>query len=980
MKALRSAIRFPSAMISRRERSRRGASARLRTRVLEMLEERQLLSTFTVTSLGDSGAGTLRQAIISSNATPGPDAIDFGVAGTIRVGHKPLPSITDAVAIDGGSAPGFAGAPVVTVDFHGGKGLNFARGADGSRLSSLSLVKAGGAGVTLNASHVTVQGNYIGLLADGSTVAGNRGDGVQINKSSNGNLIGRVDPVSSISYYNSNSVSMQPVSGWQGIRQASTPGQYLIAGTSASNGLLYEGPISGVGGTSYSVNYPGATTTSVYGPDLHPDGSIALVGSYKTGAGVVNGFLFEGTTGSLGDASLYRTIDYAGAQYTYVHSVMGGLAVGNADGPEGNAPIGTGHAFLYAVEQGQFLQDVVYPGSTTTTAYGVWYNGNTSYTIAGGYSAPDSTGVIRGHGYLVDYNSATGDFSNWTSFDYPNGGVGQTFETHFEGISGVEKGGYTLSADSAQTGAGGLVRGSLVSVVRNPDGTFGRPSWVDLNDPTGVGAFSANSVTGNQVVGIANNGSGFTSVQATVNAEFQLSNVISGNRGNGIGVYGSSGNRIAMNFIGTDATGVMARGNGNNGIQLTQRASGNLIGGSATNGNDPTAGVFVRPPQGNLISGNRCDGVFINNGATQNTLSGNFIGTTASGNAALGNGMDGVAIENANGNSLIGCTFQQDPFVFYNVISGNRGNGLRITNSNDTTVQANFMGVGADNATVVANGGDGMLVSGSSNTVQNGGPIPLGGVFSGNGRNGIEVRDRASNVLSYNSFAGLFAFGGAAPNRGDGILITSSGRGNEVLTSIASGNLGNGIELGGNANGALITQVGVGTNTDIHAPLPNGLSGIKIGGHAHNNTIGGFERSIVPQVTVSSNFGYGIEVVGSARDNRIINTFVGSNFDGTQPLPNSRGGILLGPGTQRTTVGGTDPADLVKILFNGGNGLTIDTSRGNTITGNQIAKSLGFGLYARGDSRGTVVSGNVIDANASGNVDLTNSTGVIYTA
>jgi parallel beta-helix repeat protein len=771
-----------------------------------------------------------------------------------------------------------------------------------------------------------------------------------------------------------------PVSAWQGIRQASTSGQYLIAGTSGDDGLLYEGPISGVGGASYSVNYPGATSTSVYGPDLHDDGSIALVGSYKTGADVVNGFLFEGTTGDLGDASRYRTIDYAGAKYTYVHSVMGGLAVGNADGPEGDAPLGTGHAFLYAVEQGRFLQDVVYPGSTTTTAYGVWYNGNTSYTIAGGYSAPDATGAIRGHAYLVDYDSVTGEFSNWTSFDYPNGAAGQTFETHFEGISGVEKGVYTMSADSVQASPGGLVQGSLVSVVRNPDRTFGQPSWVDLNDPSGVGTITANSVAGNQVVGIANNGSGPTSVQATVNVDFQLSNVISGNRGNGVGVYGANDNRIAMNYIGTDATGVMARGNGQNGIRITQNAAGNLVGGSATSGNNPTAGVFVRPPQGNLISGNRQNGVYINDGATRNTLSGNFIGTSASGNVALGNGMDGVAIAHAYGNSLIGCTFQQDPFVYYNVISGNRGNGLRITNSNDTTVQANFMGVGANNATVVANGGDGMLISGTSNGVQNGGPIPLGGVFSGNDRNGVEVRDRASNVLTFNTFAGMHAFGGPAPNRGDGILITSSGPGNEILTTIASGNLGNGIQVGGDANGVVVTEVVAGTYTNGKTAMPNGLSGIKVSGRARNTLIGGYAPSVVVETLSSGNDGYGVEVVGSARDTAITNAFLGTNFDGTIPLGNARGGIYLGRGTQRTTIGGPDPADRVKIVFNGGNGLTIDTSRGNTITGNQIARSLGFGLYARGDSRGTVVSNNVIEANHSGNVDLTNATGVIYTA
>ena len=153
-----------------------------------------------------------------------------------------------------------------------------------------------------------------------------------------------------------------------------------------------------------------------------------------------------------------------------------------------------------------------------------------------------------------------------------------------------------------------------------------------------------------------------------------------------------------------------------------------MIGGEATGGNDPTDGVFVRPPQGNLISGNNANGVLITGGATQNQLSGNFIGTTASGNAALGNSLDGVAIVKANGNSLIGCTFQQNPFVFYNVISGNGGNGLRVKNSNDTTIQANFFGMGADNDHAVGNLLNGVLVEGSSTRTTMGGPIPLGNV------------------------------------------------------------------------------------------------------------------------------------------------------------------------------------------------------------------------------------------------------------
>ncbi len=80
-----------------------------------------------------------------------------------------------------------------------------------------------------------------------------------------------------------------------------------------------------------------------------------------------------------------------------------------------------------------------------------------------------------------------------------------------------------------------------------------------------------------------------------------------------------------------------------------------------------------------------------------------------------------------------------NPFVFYNVISGNGGNGLRVTNSNDTTIQANFIGIGADNLTAVGNALNGVLVEGSSTNTTMGGPIPLGNVDAANGQNGIVV-------------------------------------------------------------------------------------------------------------------------------------------------------------------------------------------------------------------------------------------------
>ena len=121
--------RFRSGLSQALARSGRSSRPRSRPRRpdVDVLEGRELLATFTVTNLHNAGAGSLRQAIIEANEQPGPDTIDFAVAGTIRVGRTSLPAITDTVTIDGSSAPSFAGTPVVTVDFQGTKGLQFAQ-------------------------------------------------------------------------------------------------------------------------------------------------------------------------------------------------------------------------------------------------------------------------------------------------------------------------------------------------------------------------------------------------------------------------------------------------------------------------------------------------------------------------------------------------------------------------------------------------------------------------------------------------------------------------------------------------------------------------------------------------------------------------------------------------------------------------------------------------------------------------------------
>ena len=62
-----------------------------------------------MSNLGDSGAGSLRQAIVETDESVGLSTIDFDVAGTIRISSTSLPPLTNPVIIDGSTAPAFPG-------------------------------------------------------------------------------------------------------------------------------------------------------------------------------------------------------------------------------------------------------------------------------------------------------------------------------------------------------------------------------------------------------------------------------------------------------------------------------------------------------------------------------------------------------------------------------------------------------------------------------------------------------------------------------------------------------------------------------------------------------------------------------------------------------------------------------------------------------------------------------------------------------
>ena len=98
---------------------RRPVRARRFRPAVEALEDRRVPATFTVLNPNDSGPGSLRQAILDSNAAAGADAIVFdpGLSGqTITLTSAALPAIRHAIeahSFSAGIAPETLEAKVV---------------------------------------------------------------------------------------------------------------------------------------------------------------------------------------------------------------------------------------------------------------------------------------------------------------------------------------------------------------------------------------------------------------------------------------------------------------------------------------------------------------------------------------------------------------------------------------------------------------------------------------------------------------------------------------------------------------------------------------------------------------------------------------------------------------------------------------------------------------------------------------------------
>ncbi len=163
-----------------------------------------LATCFFVTNTNDSGAGSLRQAIIDANAHGGPARIQFAIPGNwVQVIRPvlPLPSLQGGITIDGYSQTGAARAtdtapPVLKIVLDGALCTGFwglSLNADGNVVTGVVVNNfVPGSGINVNGNGNTIKGNFLGVDVTGTMAVPNAQAGVNLNIGT-GNTVGGPD-------------------------------------------------------------------------------------------------------------------------------------------------------------------------------------------------------------------------------------------------------------------------------------------------------------------------------------------------------------------------------------------------------------------------------------------------------------------------------------------------------------------------------------------------------------------------------------------------------------------------------------------------------------------------------------------------------------------------------------------------------------------------------------------------------------------
>jgi hypothetical protein len=827
-------------------------------------------AVFTVTVTNDTGAGSLRQAILDANAAPGADTITFNLAGpglTIAPGSA-LPSVTNAVVIDGSTQPGFAGVPLVELN-----GASAGASSDGLRIANGPVTVRGlvinrfrrNGIVLLGGGTNVIEGNFIGLAATGLTNLGNLQSGLFVSNSMD-NVIGG-GTLAARNVIGGNTLHGVLIQGTNALRNQ-VAGNYV--------GLSATGDID-LGNSQHGVFINGARSNQIGG---------ALVGAGNVIAGNAgSGVRLEGTN-AIANLVLGNVIGLNAAGVSNIaNAAQGVLIMGAPSNSVGSAAALGRNLISGNAQAGVRIEGASARGNSVTGNWigldgaGVADRGNGSHGVHLTSNAAGNNvgGTAAGEGNRIGYSGGDGVFIESGTNNavranavFSNDGLGIDLAPN--GATANDAGDVDIGPNLLQN-APVLTRATVHATEVVLEGALNSmPSTAFQLD------FFANSATDASGFGEGESyiGSETVTTDASGNASFVVALPLAA------GPRSYTATATSPNGDTSELSRLVAASSTLPGRTFTVRNTDDAGPGSlrqalldanaAFSAGDtirfeiPGAGPHRIVPASALpliLEPLTIDG-WTQAGSAANTLPAGFnavlqiqlVGTNA------GSGVDGLRMAGSN------CVVRGLAIV------GFRGDGIElVTNAHNARIEGNLIGVGFDGADF-GNGADGVFVNGVRGVTIGGLTPEARNVISGNNRFGVQLATtNAIENLVQGNFIGTDAAGSQpVGNTSDGVRIDNAPRnviGGEVAGAgnVISGNRSAGVEVTGvNASGNRVQGNWIGLDASGLADVGNLSEGVAFSSQARSNLVGGVVAGSANRIAFNP---VGVSVAATGANNAI---------------------------------------------------------------------------------------------------------------
>ncbi len=345
--------------------------------------------------------------------------------------------------------------------------------------------------------------------------------------------------------------------------------------------------------------------------------------------------------------------------------------------------------------------------------------------------------------------------------------------------------------------------------------------------------------------------------------------------------------------------------------------------------------------EGNVISGNASDGIDLD-GASSNLLENNLIGTTESGTSGLANASTGIAAYGGASNNTISG----------NVVSDNvYGVALDGTGTSGNVLTDNLIGVVlvAGAKSPLPNQYGVLLQAGSSDNTVGGASLAQANVISGNSNTGISIGNSSeTGNLVENNFIGTDSASDPGLGNVNGVLFFGDANGGPTDNTIGAGNVISGNTYVGVAiydtgtSDNVVSGDRIGTNAQGTGALAN-ANGVIIGASASGNTIGGSTSAAANVISGNSNDAVQLTNAGTT-GNVVAGDLIGTNAAGTAAVANGNDGVIVSAGASSNMIGGAVAGD--RNLISGNSGVAVVFTGAGT-TGNTATRDW-LGLNAPG--------------------------------